>query len=84
MKIWLHRRNRKTWMFESSMKYGGMVFITSRKTVYKIFWGPIHIKPCWIGQIDEDAHAVFTVENILRASYLEFENGAKYIFPGGV
>lgn len=68
-------------MFEPSVRWNGMVYITNRGTVYKIFWGPLDVKPCWIGMLDEQAKAWFTVETVLRARELEFENGARYTFP---
>jgi len=84
-RAWLHRRGRKTWLFELPSEYvghlysGHLMYRTNKGTIYAIIDGHCYGKPYWIGRLIENAWC--TYERILRAESIEFENGGRYIFP---
>jgi hypothetical protein len=84
MKAWLHRRQKSTWVFEWSSEHDAFVHTTSRGTTYLIKRD--HWKPFWVGRISQSpsgARVCYTCENELRATFIDFENGGRYYFPGG-
>jgi hypothetical protein len=84
MKAWLHRRQKSIWVFEWSDKYQAFVHTTSRGTMYAILRD--QYKPFWIGRLFPDANdsmSAVKCEDHLRATFIDFENGGRYYFPGG-
>lgn len=52
----LTKRGSKTkWLFEPDAKYGELVHITNKGTVYAVLSGHKYGKPFWIGRLQEDA-----------------------------
>lgn len=77
---WLHRRGRKTWMFESSKDCKVMSHTTNRGSTYAIMDGMNCGIPFYIAKLSGDKVALFIVDKEIGAMSIEFENGGKYIF----
>ena len=81
-KAWVHRKGRKTWMFESSEDSKVMTHTTNKGTTYAIMNGMNCGKPFWIGKMSACGVALYTVEKELGSTYIEFEYGGEYWFEG--
>lgn len=83
-RAWLHRRDRATWEFTPSQRYGELIHTTSKGTVYAIISSHKYGRPYWVGRRCEgrDGHEFWaTCERHLRAHSIEFEGEGVYIFP---
>lgn len=77
--LWLHRRDRATWLFTPNQRYRQWVHITRKGTVYAVIPGLKHGKPFWVGRLSNGIW--YTVERELRAREIEFSGGGRYLFP---
>lgn len=80
---WLHRGTRPSWKFEPSQRYGELVHITRRGTVYAIKADHKSGKPFWVGRLVDNGaggKAWVTVEDELRATSIQFEGAGEYFF----
>jgi hypothetical protein len=82
MTAWLHRRGKPSWMFEPSQRYGELVHITRKGTVYAIFADHKYGKPFWVGRLVDGVW--ITVEDHLSAHSIEFDGAGVYTFQRGL
>lgn len=85
-KAWLHMKDSRAgfrvWEFDQFNGECSLKHKTSRGNTYIIMHDTGYTKPFWIGKLIPNSLCWVTVENQLRATSIEFENGAEYIFPG--
>lgn len=75
----LHRKGKATWIFSPVARYGELVHVTNKGTVYAILSDHKCGKPFWIGRLMGNAWC--TVERDLRATEIVFDDGGTYTFP---
>jgi hypothetical protein len=78
-RAWLHRRNKPTWVFQASKRYGELVHVTRQGTVYRICRGDSVEQPYWVRKLVGGQWQ--PAEREARARAIEFEHGGGYIFP---
>ena len=78
MTAWLHRRGKPSWKFVPSQRYGELVHITKKGTVYAIIADHKYGKPFWVGRLCD--RVWITVEDQLSAHSIEFDGAGLYTF----
>jgi len=80
----LVRKNGPNWVFAGDGEYNCLMHVTRYGTQYAIVVENCPFKPIWIARgfyNSDGSRAWCTYENIIGALFIDFSNGARWLFP---